>query len=149
MRTKTGLRPCSILVAVSLLAWSGTGLSAQEVTVTVRDAWVRVPAPSKDETALYLVIENHGAAPRRIVGASSDAAERLEMHEMKMEKMMMRMTQVAEIPVPAKGKTSLNPNGLHIMLYRFKSRPAVGDSVNVTLRLDDGTMLPVVAIVRK
>ena len=47
------------------------------------------------------------------------------------------------------GKASLQPNGLHIMMFGLKTRPAAGDTINVTLRLDDGTSVPVAATVRK
>jgi periplasmic copper chaperone A len=86
-------------------------LAAQDAAVTARDAWVRVPLPSKTETALYMVIENHSTQRRAVVSASSDAAAALEMHEMKMVKMVMQMTPVAEIGIKAKGKTSLNSDG--------------------------------------
>lgn len=114
-----------------------------------RDAWVRVPLPSKTETALFVVLENHSAQRRKVVSVSSEAATAAEMHEMKMVKMTMSMTPVTEIAIPAKGKTSLNPDGLHIMLFGLKARPVVGDTINVTLKLDDGSTVPVTATVRK
>ncbi len=90
-----------------------------------------------------------GPQPRAVVSASSETAAALEMHEMKMEKTMMRMTLVAAIRIPAKGRTSLNSNGLHIMMFGLKTRLAVGDTIGVTLKLDDGTTVPVEATVRK
>jgi len=138
--------------------------------VVAKDAWARVPAPSKMETAAYMVLENRGSQRRTVVSASSDAAEKVEMHEMKMIKAekpamnmgkamdkatdkpadssMMAMTPLSEIAIPAKGKTELMPNGVHLMLFGLKSRPAPGDTLNVTLKLDDGTTVPVTAKVR-
>jgi len=124
-------------------------LTAQDAAVTARDAWVRMPLPSKTETALYVVLENHSPQKRAVVAASSDAAAAVEMHEMKMVKALMQMTPVAQVVIPAKGKTSFDPNGLHLMLFGLKTRPAVGDTINVTLKLDDGTTVPVTATVRK
>lgn len=184
------LRNCTFaLVAVAALVFSG-GLSAQTGGVEAHDAWIRVPAPSKTETALYMVIENHTSQPRAVVSASSDAAAKLEMHEMKMVKQdqsmpksdnsmsmggngssmgqsnssmgqssmamsakpsdqsMMVMMPIHKIVIPANGKATLAPNGLHIMMFGLKSRPAAGDKINVTLKLDDGTTVPVVATVR-
>lgn len=160
-----------------LLTLSGAGLllaaalGAQNAPVTAHDAWVRVPLPSKSETALYMVLENSGAQKRSVVSASSDAAAKVEMHEMKMagnmggmgkadpmakmESMgkpdpgMMTMTPLKEIAIPAKGKTALAPDGIHMMMFGLKSRPAAGDRITVTLKLDDGTMVPVTAVVRK
>jgi copper(I)-binding protein len=126
-----------------------SGLEAQDAAVVARDAWVRVPLPSKTETALYAALENHSAERRKVVSAYTEAAEKVEMHEMKMERMVMIMTSLTEIPIPAKGKTSLSPNGMHLMLFGLKARPAVGDMINVTLKLDDGSTVPVTATVRK
>ena len=124
-------------------------LAAQDPAVVARDGWVRVPAPSKTETALYVVLENHSAQRRKVVSVSTDAAATAEMHEMKMVRTTMIMTPVAEIAIPAKGKASLNPNGLHIMLFGLKARPGVGDMINVKLKLDDGSIVLVTATVRK
>ena len=167
-------------VVVSLIAGICLvpALYAQNASVTVSDAWARVPAPSKSETALYMVVENRGSQPRAIVSVSSDAASKVEMHEMKMMKKdsadakkggmpnmdknaqkdsmpnmaktdeMMVMTPVSQISIPAKGKTTLGPNGFHMMLFGLKSKLTAGDKINVTLKLDDGTAVPVTATVR-
>lgn len=147
----TGSRKRRTMCAAGLCLMGLAGLmfAGQEAAVVARDAWVRVPLPSKTETALFVVLENHSAQRRKVVSVSSEAATAAEMHEMKMVKMTMSMTPVTEIAIPAKGKTSLNPDGLHIMLFGLKARPVVGDTINVTLKLDDGSTVPVTATVRK
>jgi copper(I)-binding protein len=137
------------LVAGVLIAGRASPLHAADASVIARDAWVRVPAPSKDETVLYVVLENHSAERRAVVAASSDLADRVEMHEMRMNGRLMTMDQVDRITVPAKGRTELRSGGLHIMLFGLKKRPAVGDTVAFVLTLDDGTKVPVAAAVRK
>lgn len=143
---KVGLHAALVVCASGLFL---TKLAAQDAAVVARDAWIRVPAPSKTDTALFLVIENHSAQKRKLVSVSTDAAQVAEMHEMRMERMMMVMTPVKEIGIPAKGKTSLNPDSLHIMLFGLKGRPAVGDMIEVRLKFDDGSTVPVTATVRK
>ncbi|MEQ1948575.1 MAG: copper chaperone PCu(A)C [Bryobacteraceae bacterium] len=137
-------------------------LSAQSA-VTVQDAWARVPAPSKSDTAMFFVLENHTAQAKSVVAVSSTAAEKTEMHEMKMteskagmpgmpgmeKQQMMRMSPVEKIAIPANGKATLAPGGLHIMLFGLKSKVAEGDKIAVTLKLDDGTTIPVNATFRK
>ncbi len=167
------------LFAVAVFVLPAT-VAAQDSGVVAHDAWVRMPAPSKMDTALYFILENHTSMPKAVVSASSDAAAKLEMHEMKMVKKddsmakpddsmgksdsasnstsmsmdkpssqpMMTMTPVSKIEIPANGKVTLAPNGLHIMMFGLKSRPAMGDKINVTLKLDDGTTVPVVATVK-
>jgi copper(I)-binding protein len=154
----SGIRPRAMaarrLLAITLgmasvLAGSRAPIAAQEPAVVARDGWVRLPAPSKDETVLYVVLENHSAEKRAVVGASSDAVGKIEMHEMRMVGRLMSMSQVERIVVPGKGKTELRSGGLHMMLFGFKTRPSVGDSLKITLTLDDGTTVPVTATVRK
>jgi copper(I)-binding protein len=149
MKKNTMLERWTVWILCIAGLFFAVSLAAQDAAVTARDAWVRMPLPSKTETALYVVLENHSAQKRAVVAASSDAAASVEMHEMKMVKMLMQMTPVAQVVIPAKGKTSFDPNGLHLMLFGLKARPAVGDMINVTLKLDDGTTVPVTGIVRK
>jgi len=141
-------QPMFLLVCAAGLLFSAT-ISAQTDAVTARDAWVRVPAKSKTETALYMVVENHTSQPRAIVSVSTDAAASAELHQMQMVKTMMVMTPVSQVAIPAHGKASFDPNGYHVMLFGLKTRPAPGDKIDVTLKLDDGTTVPVEAIVRK
>lgn len=146
---KTALVRRVKLMLCAVVLVSGVSLQAQDAGVVARDAWVRVPLPSKTETALFAVLENHSAERRAVVSASSDAAQTVEMHEMKMDRTMMVMKPVSEIGIPAKGKTALNSNGFHLMLFGLKKRPAVGDTIEVTLKLDNGASVPVKAEVRK
>jgi len=124
-------------------------LAAQDAAVVARDGWARLPLPSKNDTALFVVVENHSAQKRKIVGVATDAAQAAEMHEMHMERMTMVMLPVKDVSIPAHGKTSFNPDTLHIMLFGLKSKPNIGDTIQVTLKLDDGTTVPVTATFRK
>jgi copper(I)-binding protein len=136
------------LAVIGALLLSGP-LVAQNTDIVAHDAWVRMPPKSKTDTALYMVVENHTAQARNIVAVSTDSAAQAEMHQMQMVKMMMVMTPVNQVPIPAHGKTSFDPNGYHVMLFGLKTRPEIGDKIDVTLKLDDGTMVPVEATVRK
>jgi hypothetical protein len=121
---------------------------AQTPQVTAQAAWSREPAPMRDLTAVFVVLENRGPEARSVVSATCETADKAELHEMKNENGMMSMSPVKSIALPA-GKTELKPGGLHIMIFGLKPRPAVGDHLNVTLTLDDGSKVPVSAVVRK
>jgi copper(I)-binding protein len=151
VRTKLNsilLRRILIVCLAAGLFYAATS-HAQDNDVVVRDAWVRVPAPSKMETALYMVIENHGSQKRALVSASSDLAGKIELHQMRMDGRVMIMTPVARIDLPAGGKATLSPSGFHMMMFRLTTRPTVGDNVKVIIKLDDGTSIPVTATVKK
>jgi len=136
-------KPC---IAGLVLA---AALMAQTAAVVAHDGWVRLPAPSKTETAFYVELENHGSQPRAVVSVTTDVATKAEMHQMMMDGDMMGMMPVERIAIPANGKASLSPNGFHVMLFGLKKKLTAGDQVTVTLKLDDGTTVPVAASVRK
>jgi periplasmic copper chaperone A len=137
----------TLLLSLALLA--ALTSPAQDAAVVARNAWVRLPLPSKTETALYVTLENHGDQRRSVVGGVSEAAAKIELHEMKMIRSAMYMAPVTEVKIPAKGKVSFTPESYHVMLYGLKSKLMVGDSITVTLKLDDGGTVPVRATVRK
>ena len=122
---------------------------ADDSGFVARDGWLRQPPASLTEAAVYVIIENHTAQKRSIVSGTSDIADKVELHEMKMDHMVMRMTPVPKVDIPANGKATFEPNALHIMLFGLKKKPMAGETVTVNLTLDDGTVVPVTATVRK
>ena len=139
------------LVALSLVALTTSPtrtLSAQTSSVTVRDAWVREAAAGRAVTGAFLVLENGGDATRALVRGEASVGETLELHEMKREDGMMRMSPVTRIEIPAKGTTELRPGGYHLMIFGLRAPLAAGDTVRLTLTFDDGSTVLVDAAVR-
>lgn len=152
-----------VIALLGACAVSGAALAAGNPNVVVNDAWVRLPAPSRVDTAAYMVVQNKGDAARAIISASSPDVSKIELHEMKMNHQgmsgtsggadkaggaMMSMMPVTKVEIPSKGKVTLAPGGLHLMLFGLKSKVAAGGKVNITLTLDDGSTVPVAATVR-
>jgi periplasmic copper chaperone A len=128
---------------------AATPALAQTPVLTAHDAWAREPMGGRNMTGVFVVVENAGATPRAIVSASTDAADKVELHEMKNEGGMMRMSPVKQIDVPAKGKVELKPGSFHVMLFGIKGKPAAGDTMQLTLTFDDGTKLTTPAQFRR
>ncbi len=135
--------------ATAAILLSAVSVNAQGTTVTAHDAWVREAPAGRKVTAIFLTLENKGSAARALVSGATEVADTLELHEMIRENEMMRMSPVKQIAIPANGKAELRPGGLHLMLFGVKKPLAAGDTVQVTLTLDDGTKLQVAAEVRK
>lgn len=133
---------CGALASVAPI-----GLAAQ-AAVTARDAWIRATGAGRSVTAAFLTLENRSDAPRFLVRGTASVGDTLELHEMKREGGMMRMAPVRRIEVPARGEVSLRPGGLHLMLFGLAAPLAEGDTVQMTLTLDDGSTLDVRAAVR-
>lgn len=115
------------LILVSLL--SGCRAPAAE-GVEVRDAWAR-PAAQGDNGAVYFVIRSSEAD--ELVGASSDVAEAVEIHESTMSGDVMEMHHSPSIPLAAGEDVTFEPGGLHIMLVRLKQELKTGDEFEITL----------------
>ncbi|MCC6164846.1 MAG: copper chaperone PCu(A)C [Acidobacteria bacterium] len=122
--------------------------AAQDAGIRGEGAWIRQPAPSRDVTAAYVVLVNDGDTPVSIVSGTSTAATTIELHEMAMKDGMMRMRRVQEIVVPPRGRITLAPGGLHLMLFGLTSPLQVGARVELVLGTADGKTIPVQADVR-
>ncbi|MCC7054332.1 MAG: copper chaperone PCu(A)C [Gemmatimonadaceae bacterium] len=141
----------ALALVTTLSAVSAGALSAQATpaaAVTATGAWVREAPAGRKVTAIFLTAQNTSGTARSIVSGSTDVSDTLELHEMKRENGMMRMSPVSSIVVPANGKAELRPGGLHLMLFGLKRPLVAGDSVHVTLTLDSGARVSFVAPVR-
>ncbi len=120
--------PYIFLVAALLLA---TPACAGEITVSA--SWARATAPGQDNGAVYLRIISQQEA--RIVAVSSSAAASAEMHSMTHDNGIMKMRELAILPLPARQQVELRSGGSHIMLIGLKQALKVGDRVPLTLTI--------------
>lgn len=124
------MRPRLLLLVVLSLAL-GAGCQGSAEGLVVSDP--RVGAPTGPNAALYFTVDNHGETDR-LIGASSDVAKRVEIHETTMdEDGTMGMESVAGIDIPANESVVLEPGGLHVMLLGV-DRLAEGETIEVTLQ---------------
>ncbi|MCR6645888.1 MAG: copper chaperone PCu(A)C [Terricaulis sp.] len=111
----------SRIVAVSfLLAGLALYPSAHGQThgaIAIHDPWVGTTNPGANVAAGYVTLHNNGAAPDRLLSATSPRASRVELHEMLMDNGVMRMRQVHAIALAPGGSVTLAPGGLHIMFF--------------------------------
>lgn len=124
------------LGAVLLVSSFGTSFAQSKGDLEIEKPWARATPPGAAVGGGYLTIRNKGAAGDRLVGVSSPASTRVEMHEMAMEKDVMRMREVKGVDVPAKKSVEFRPGGFHLMLMELKAPLRQGDKVQVTLRFE-------------
>ena len=123
------------LLAALLITAAGAHAQSK-ADLQLEKPWARATPPGASVGGGYLVIRNKGTAGDRLVGVSSPASARMEMHEMAMEKDVMRMREVKGIDVPAKGAAELKPGGFHLMFIELKAPLKLGDKVPVTLKFE-------------
>ena len=157
-------------MAIALVACAAPGAPAQNAAgqsdISVRDPWARPTIGmgtseghshgSGDKpmssmiSAAYMVIENRGNAPDRLLGASGDVAAAIEVHETKQKDGMMMMEEVKDgLEVPANGNVELKPAGYHIMLIDLKRELKPGDTFKLTLNFSSGKTVAVDVAVRE
>jgi copper(I)-binding protein len=128
------MRPGRSRLALVALVAAGCGFAAgaaQAQPVTVKDAWVRAPAPGQKVAGAYMDLVSR--TPLALTGVASAAAARAELHSTSMEGGVMRMRPVARIELPAGKAVRLAPGGLHIMLADLRQPLKPGDRVPLTL----------------
>ena len=119
---------------ITLLAVILTGCSEDESAapdITVSEALIRTPPQGRDITAGYAILTNAGGADR-LIGAFTEAADRVEIHQNSMADGVMRMRRVEAVDIPARGEARLEQGGYHLMIFGLEAVEA-GDTVFVTL----------------
>jgi len=116
-----------------MVLFAATAAYAQ---VEIEQPWARATAPGAKVAGGYMVIRNPSAAPDRMVGASSGAAERVEMHVHVNEGGVMKMREVKGYDVPAGGSFELKPGGAHLMFMDIRRPFKEGERVTVKLRFE-------------
>jgi copper(I)-binding protein len=104
--------------------------------IQVRHPWSRATPPGAATAAGYLEIRNSGREPDRLLGASTPAAERVELHVTVREGDVVRMREIAHLEVPARQRVTLRPGGPHLMIIGLKKPFARGERVPVNLRFE-------------
>ncbi|MCK9283091.1 MAG: copper chaperone PCu(A)C [Rhodocyclaceae bacterium] len=117
----------------ALLALCASVAFAAEVEVTA--PWVRGTVTGQNATAAYMTLTSK--RDFTLIGATTPAAGAAHVHSMKIEGGVMKMRAVDGVDLPAGKAVSFAPGGYHIMLTELKKPLAAGDSVALTLRLQD------------
>ena len=127
------MKPVRLTAVAVLAACLSTSLWAQ--TVEVKNAWARATVQGQKGTGAFMTLTAKDGA--KLVSASSPVAGVTEVHEMKMEGNVMKMSAVPAIDLPAGKSVSLQPGGYHVMLMDLKAPLAKDSSVSLTLKFKD------------
>jgi copper(I)-binding protein len=116
----------TLILAVILLTACGTG--SAESGIAVDQVKMGAGAQGEDR-AIYLAMHNQGSETDQLTGASSDAAEVVQLQN---------GTEVVDvIPVQANRVFVFIPDGYHVMLVGLKQELRMGDEIEVVLHFRD------------
>jgi len=152
----------STMILLGLLVAACAAPAATSPKIHIQDAWARPGAMGMGQemghgmshggestSAVYFVVVNDGGQPDALIRAVSDVAEKVELHETRMEGDVAKMQPVPRVEIPARGRVEFKPRGLHVMLIGLKRELQVGDTFTLTLRFEKSGEIPVTVTVKE
>lgn len=146
-----GIGRKSLIVGTMLSAvLSHVGALAEGVAdkITINDPYIRAVPPVVKTSAAFMQIQNSDDVERFVVDAATPAAAAVELHMHTQDDGVMRMRQIPHIHLPSNQTISLQPGGLHVMLFDLTTTLTPGAEIPITLTFDDGSTKDVTAVVR-
>ncbi|KAF1031285.1 MAG: hypothetical protein GAK37_00884 [Pseudomonas sp.] len=126
----------SLLLAALLLPVCAANADDFKVgPLVVSDPWSQELPPNAPTVAAYFVVHNAGDNPDRLLSVASPVAAKAELHEHVMQGDLMKMQQVPDVAVPAKGDLTFAPMAYHVMLLDLKDRSLLRDGQHFPLTL--------------
>ncbi len=125
------------MVTAALAACGDEPATSADLEFT--NVWTREPAVGQPNAAIYGTVTNTGATDVTITGASVEVTDRVELHEVVMDDGLMTMQQRdGGFVVPAGGSLTMEPGGLHIMVFGIDAETYPSDALDVTFTFDNG-----------
>lgn len=121
------LRACAVLFCLA----AGPALAQ----VAVDTPWVRGTVEGQKATGAFMDLKSDKNL--QLLSASSPAAKVVEIHAMEMKDGVMKMYALPKLALPAGQTVRLAPGGYHIMLIDLVEPLKNGQTVPITLTLED------------
>jgi copper(I)-binding protein len=133
---------CVLLAAMlaSMLTLATTAVSAHEYkagSLEIKHPWSRATPKGATVAGGYLKIINTGTTPDRLIGGSTVAAGKFEIHEMSMDNGVMKMRMLAKgIEIKPGQTVELKPGSYHLMFVGLNQPFEQGKRVKGTLEFE-------------
>ena len=132
------------LAIATFLAGPAAATDYKVGSLDLTQPWARATPKGASTGAAYVTITNSGGKTERLSCASSPAAATCQIHEMAMDKGVMKMRPVQGGLEIKPGQTvTLKPGGYHMMLEGLKAPLKTGDNLEATLTSSDGASVKV------
>ena len=114
----------------------------------VSEAWSRATPPGVDVGAAYMVIQG-GRRDDRLVGASSERAAMVHLHDVVEEDGVAKMRSTGEVDVRAGQRVELAPKGKHLMLMGLDAPLVAGQTYALVLQFAESGEQTITVTVRE
>jgi copper(I)-binding protein len=122
------------LAVTAVMALALAAHAQRSADIEVKSAWARPTVAGQMGTGAFMHLTSKEGA--RLLGASSDVAGVVEIHEMAMQGNVMQMRAIRSLDLPPGSTIELKPGGHHMMLMDLKRPLAAGEKIKVELRLE-------------
>lgn len=136
------MKLCTYLFVSVILVGALNGPPAQSQEIKLGDLvilqpWSRAAPRGAEEAKSYLTIENKGTTADRLVGGSTEIAEKLQIQQNSMIGGAMSENPVeGGLGISPGEKVVLAPGGYHLALLKLKSQLKKGTKVSITLEFE-------------
>ncbi|WP_323803103.1 copper chaperone PCu(A)C [Sulfitobacter litoralis] len=130
------MTPALLTRAVCALFLFSAPLAAEGIMVD--DAYIRSSTAKSTSGAAFMVVMNHSGADDRLIGASSDVADKVELHSHRSDDNgIMRMGEIeGGVAIAADEMHAFKRGGDHLMFMGLKESLVEGAMVPVTLEFE-------------
>ena len=111
-------------------------------------AWVRIGPPGAKVHSGYFEFQNPSVGHLDIVGASSPHYERVEIHRSKVVDGIASMEPLSSVRVHGGTSVSFKPGDRHLMLINPNRKVVPGQTVEINLRLSNGSVVSTQAVAK-
>ena len=96
----------AVAAALNALVMESAAADFSVGNIQIGNPWTRATPKGADVAGGYMKISNKGTAPDRLIGGSSAAADRFEVHEMTMVDGVMKMRPLMAVSRSSPAKPS-------------------------------------------
>ena len=129
-------RVLAAATVVALLSAPAFAHGFKAGNIEVEHPWSRATAASTSTGVVYMVLNNEGKEPDRLVSATTPAADKVELHTQVSDNGVMRMRPVDTVEIAPGSSTRLKPGALHMMLVGLKQPLKKGKAFPLTLTFE-------------
>ena len=130
------MRPVLNHIKRAVWGLSLLGLAFQAAAqTTVDDAWVRATVPTQSASGAFMTLT--ADSDSKLLSVASPVAKDVQIHEMTMKNDVMSMGPVKSVDLPAGKAIAFDPNGYHVMLMGLTGQLKEGESVPLTLTVEN------------
>lgn len=125
------------LVAVALSATLALAHGYKLGNLEIKHPWAKATVEGQPVAGGFVKITNTGTEVDRLVKISADVSGMIQLHEMKVEDGVMKMSEIPGGIEIAPGQTvELKPGGLHVMFMGIKAPLKEGEKFKAVLTFE-------------